>query len=515
LTNGISLPYLWILNRSSGSALYPTGSEPPRMPAIAAASHTPSDTTLDPRRWAALAVLAVAQFMVVLDASIVNVALPSIQRALGFSESSLPWVVNAYTLAFGGFLMLGGRAADLLGRRRMFVVGLGLFSAASLAGGFAPSAGWLIAARGVQGLGAAIVSPAALSIVTTTSTEGAERNKALGIWGALAGAGGAVGVLMGGMLTQWAGWEWVLFVNVPIGVAAGIAAPRFVRESRTHERTSMDVLGALTVTGGLVALVYALVDANRAGWGSTQTIGLLALAGVLLAAFVAVELRTRHPLMPLTIFRNRSVASADAVALLVGASLFSMFFFISLYLQQVLHYDALKAGLSYLPLAFSIIFSAGAASQLVTRVGPKPVLVSGLTLTTIGLVLFTRISADGSYLGDVLVPSVIVAVGLGLSFVSLTVTAMSGVTHHEAGMASGLLNTAQQVGGALGLAVLSSVATSKIAGAHDPASLTDGFQGAFTVGAGFAALGVLLALAVVPHVRPQDVAQAQEAPAPA
>ncbi len=480
------------------------------MSATAAHPHPAEATTLDPRRWKALAVLAVAQFMVVLDASIVNVALPSIQRSLGFSESGLPWVVNAYTLAFGGFLMLGGRAADLFGRRRMFVVGLGLFSAASLAGGFAQSAGWLIAARGVQGLGAAILSPAALSIVTTTFTEGAERNKALGIWGALAGAGGAVGVLMGGMLTQWAGWEWVLFVNVPIGAAAAFAAPRFVRESKTHEQTSLDVAGALTVTGGLVALVYALVDASSAGWGSAQTIGLLALSVVLLASFVVVELRTRHPLMPLTIFRNRNVGSADAVALLVGASLFSMFFFISLYLQQVLGQSALKTGLSYLPLAISIVLSAGAASQLVTRVGPKPVLVSGLVFVTTGLVLFTQISPDGSYLSDVLLPSVIVAVGLGLSFVSLTITAVSGVSHDEAGLASGLLNTAQQVGGALGLAVLSSVATSQIAGAHDPVSLTDGFQSAFTVGAGFAALGVVLALLVVPHVRP---GQLQEAPA--
>jgi EmrB/QacA subfamily drug resistance transporter len=483
------------------------------MSATAAESVQSETNALDPRRWKALAVLAVAQFMVVLDASIVNVALPSIQTDLGFSESGLQWVVNAYTLMFGGFLLLGGRAADLFGRRRVFIIGLLVFSVASLVGGFATTDGQLIVARGVQGLGAAIVSPAALSIVTTTFTEGAERNKALGIWGALAGAGGAVGVLMGGMLTEWAGWEWVLFVNVPIGVAAALAAPRFVRESRTHERTSMDVAGAVSVTAGLVVLVYALVDANDAGWGSTQTVGLLALSVALIAAFVAIELRTKHPIMPLTIFRNRNVASADAVALLVGASLFSMFFFISLYLQQVLGDSALEAGLSYLPLAVSIILSAGAASQLVTKVGPKPVLVSGLVLTTIGLLLFTQISADGSYLGDVLVPSVIVAVGLGLSFVSLTIVAVSGVTDHDAGMASGLLNTAQQVGGALGLAVLSSIATSKIAGARDPASLTDGFQSAFAVGAGFAALGVVLALLAVPRVRPQDVAEAQEAPA--
>jgi EmrB/QacA subfamily drug resistance transporter len=472
-------------------------------------------STLDPRRWAALAVLAVAQFMVVLDASIVNVALPSIQRDLGFTESSLQWVVNAYTLVFGGFLLLGGRAADLFGRRRVFIIGLVLFSAASLLGGFATSDGQLIAARALQGLGAAIVSPAALSIVTTTFTEGAERNKALGIWGALAGAGGACGVLMGGMLTEWAGWEWVLFVNVPIGLAAAFFAPRFVRESRTHERTSMDVAGAVSVTAGLVVLVYALVDANDAGWGSGQTIGLLALSVALIAAFVAIELRTKHPIMPLTIFRNRNVASADAVALLVGASLFSMFFFISLYLQQVLGQSALEAGLSYLPLAIAIVVSAGSASQFVTRVGPKPVLVTGLVLTTIGLVLFTQVSADGSYVADVLVPSVVVAVGLGLSFVPLTIIAVAGVTHHEAGMASGLINTAQQVGGALGLAVLSAVATSRISGDRGPAALAEGFQSAFAVGAGFAALGVVLALLVVPHVRPQDVAEAEAAPAAA
>ena len=479
------------------------------MSATAAAPQSPS--TPDPRRWAALAVLAVAQFMVVLDASIVNVALPSIQRDLGFTESSLQWVVNAYTLVFGGFLLLGGRAADLFGRRRVFMVGLGLFSVASLAGGFAESSGQLIAARAVQGLGAAIVSPAALSIVTTTFTEGAERNKALGIWGALAGAGGAVGVLMGGMLTEWAGWEWVLFVNVPIGVTAAALAPRFVRESRTHEQTSMDIAGAVSVTAGLSVLVYALVDANDAGWGSGQTIGLLALSLALIAAFVVVELRTRHPIMPLTIFRNRNVASADSVALLVGASLFSMFFFISLYLQQVLGFSALEAGLSYLPLSVAIITSAGAASQLTTRVGPKPVLVAGLVLTTIGLVLFTQISADGSFAGDVLLPSVIVAVGLGLSFVSLTILAVAGVSHDEAGMASGLLNTAQQVGGALGLAVLSTVASSYISSqaGGGVGVLTEAFQRAFAVGAGFAFVGVLLALLVVPRVRPQDLAEAE------
>ncbi|MDO8212944.1 MFS transporter [Conexibacter sp. CPCC 206217] len=481
--------------------------------ASAAPSH---ETAPDPLRWKALVVLAVAQFMVVLDASIVNVALPSIQRDLDFSDASLQWVVNAYTLAFGGFLLLGGRAADLFGRRRVFIAGLGLFSVASLAGGFATTSEWLIIARGVQGLGAAIVAPAALSIVTTTFTEGAERNRALGIWGALAGAGGAVGVLLGGMLTEWAGWEWVLFVNVPIGVAAAIVAPRFVRESKGQEETSLDIAGATLVTGGLIVLVYALVDAESAGWGSFQTLGLIALAIVLLVLFVVVELKlVKHPVMPLQIFRNRNVASADSVALLVGASLFSMFFFISLYLQQVLGFSALDAGLAYLPLAFMIIVSAGSASQLVTKVGPKPILVTGLVLTAIGLLLFTQIDANGSFLGDVLIPSLVVAAGLGFSFVPLTITAVAGVTHDEAGLASGLINTAQQVGGALGLAVLSSIANSKISsslgsGTAMPDALTDGFKLAFLVGAGFAVIGVVIALVAVPRVKsdelPQEVA---------
>ncbi len=477
-------------------------------------------TQPDPLRWKALILLAAAQFMVVLDASIVNVALPSIKDALDFSQQNLQWIVNGYTLAFGGFLLLGGRAADLLGRRKVFMAGLLLFGAASLAGGLAQSEGWLIAARFVQGLGAAILSPAALSIVTTTFTEGKERNTALGIWGALAGAGGAAGVLLGGMLTQWLGWEWVLFVNVPIVLAVVAFVPRFVRESSSSEQSGVDIAGAVSVTAGLVALVYALVDANSAGWGSTQTIGLLALSAVLIAAFVAIELRSKAPIMPLGIFRNRSVASADAVGLLIGASLFSMFFFISLYLQQVLGKSALDTGLGYLPLAFSIILSAGAASQLVERVGTKPVLATGMGFIAVGLLLFTRVSADGSFAGDVLLPSIIVAIGLGLSFVSITITAVAGVTADEAGLASGLINTAQQVGGALGLAILSTVASSRTShvladGPHGAGAarnaLTEGFQSAFAVGAGFAILGLILTLLVIPRVKPEDVAQAQAA----
>src|SRR5215216_3053276 len=327
------------------------------------------------RRWIALILLCFAQFIVVLDASIVNVALPSIGQALSFSQENLSWVINAYVLTFGGFLLLGGRLADVLGRRRVFIFGLVLFALASLVGGFAESEGMLIGARAVQGLGAAILSPSALSIVTTTFTDGAERNKALGVWGAVAGSGGVAGVLLGGVLTDGMGWEWVLWVNVPIGIAAAAIAPRLIAESHAEQEVRhFDVAGATTITLGLSALVFALLDAEDAGWGSTQTIGVLAAAAVLLIAFVAIERRSQAPLVPFSIFRLRTITGANVVGILVGASLFSMFYFISLYMQQVLGYSAIKAGLSYLPLAVAIILSAGIASQLVTKLGYKPVL---------------------------------------------------------------------------------------------------------------------------------------------
>src|SRR6478609_7988679 len=333
----------------------------------------------DRRRWIALGLLATAQFVVVLDASIVNVALPSIGRSLHFSQDSLSWVVNAYVLTFGGFLLLGGRLADLLGRRRVFIAGLIVFALASLAGGLAQSEAWLIAARAVQGLGAALLSPAALSIVTNTFAEGAERNRALGVWGAVAGSGGAAGVLLGGVLTDSLGWEWVLYVNFPIGIAAALLAPRLIDESRAEgERRAFDIAGAVTVTAGLSVLVYALVDAQNAGWGSFQTVGLLGLSVALLAAFALIESRAAAPLVPFRIFRSRTLTGANVSGLLVGASLFSMFFFISLYMQQVLGYSAIHAGLSYLPLALVISLAAGVASQLVTTLGYKTVLAAGL-----------------------------------------------------------------------------------------------------------------------------------------
>jgi EmrB/QacA subfamily drug resistance transporter len=453
----------------------------------------------------ALALLAMTQFVVVIDASIVNIALPSIGRALKFSQDDLSWVVNAYTLTFGGFLLLGGRLADLMGRRKMFMLGLVVFSLASLLGGLAQSEPWLIAARAVQGLGAAIVSPAALSIITTTFSEGAERNRALGVWGAVAGAGGAAGVLLGGVLTSGLSWRWVLFVNVPIGVACALLAPRLLQESRSEEENrSFDIPGAVTVTAGLALLVYALVDAVNVGWGSSATLLKIAGAVVLLIAFLAIERRSRAPLMPFSIFRLRTLRGADTVALLIGMSLFSMFFFISLYMQQVLHYSALKAGLSYLPLAIAIILSAGAASAGVTRFGFKPVLVTGMLFVAGGLFWFSRVpGTGGTFVANVLGPSILAAIGLGLSFVPVTIAAVTGTRPHEAGLASGLVNTAQQVGGALGLAILASIANSRTkdlihGGQHNAAiALTKGFERAFLVGTGFALVGALLAAVLI------------------
>jgi EmrB/QacA subfamily drug resistance transporter len=454
------------------------------------------------RRWIALGLLATAQFVVVLDASIVNVALPSIGRSLHFSQDSLSWVVNAYVLTFGGFLLLGGRLADLLGRRRVFISGLIMFAVASLAGGLAQSEAWLIAARALQGLGAAIVSPAALSIVTNTFKEGAERDRALGVWGAVAGSGAAAGVLLGGVLTDSLGWEWVLYVNVPIAILAAVLAPRLIDESRAEgERHAFDIAGAVSVTAGLSVLVYALVDAQNAGWGSFQTVGLLGLSAALLAVFAFIESRTASPLVPFRIFKSRTLTGANVSALLIGASLLSMFFFISLYMQQVLGYGPLKAGVSYLPLAGTIIISSGIASQLVTRLGFKPVLLSGFVFIAAGLIWFGQVSWNGGFAADILGPSLLAAVGLGLAFVSVTIAAVGGVAEREAGLASGLFNTSVQIGGALGLAVLATIANSRtadvIATAHGPnalkQALTDGFQSAFLTGAGFALLGLVVA----------------------
>jgi EmrB/QacA subfamily drug resistance transporter len=459
------------------------------------------------RKWLALALLATTQFVIVLDAAIVNVAIPSIGRDLHFSEENLTWIPNAYALTFGGFLLLGGRMADLLGRRRLFMGGLVLFSVASLLGGLSTTDTQLIAARALQGLGAALLAPSALSMVTTTFAEGAERNKALGVWGAVSGSGGAAGVLLGGVLTEYLGWEWVLWVNVPIGIVAAIVAPRLLVESRKEAETrTFDALGAITVTAGLSLLVYALVDTINAGWGSSQTIGLLALSAALIGVFVVTELRSRAPLMPFRIFRLRTLTGANVLGLLTGASIFAMFFFLSRYMQQVLGYDALKAGLSYLPLALAIIVSAGVASVLVTKLGFKPVLIAGMALVAIALLWFAQVPVDGSYVTNLLAPMVIAAVGLGFAFVPVTIAAVSNISADDSGLASGLINTSQQVGGALGLAILGTIASSRttdlMATAHGapsavPGALTEGFQLAFLAGAGFAILGIIATFVLI------------------
>ncbi|TMM08094.1 MAG: MFS transporter [Actinobacteria bacterium] len=475
------------------------------------------------RRWTALILLCVAQFVVVLDASIVNVALPSIGKGLRFSEANLPWVVNAYVIAFGGFLLLGGRAADLLGRRRVFMAGLLVVAIASLAAGFAANQGQLIAARAAQGLGAAIISPAALSIVTTLFRDGAERNKALGAWGAVAGSAGAAGVLLGGVLTQGLGWEWVLWVNVPVSLIALVLTPGLIPESRSESAMRhFDAAGAVSVTAGLSVLAYALLDASSAGWGSTKIVSLLALSVVLIGAFVVIELRSKAPLVPFRIFRLRTLTGANIVGILLGASLFSMFFFISLYMQQVLGYSAIHAGLSYLPLALTIIVAAGLGGQLVTRFGFKPVLAAGMAFVALGLLWFSRVSVGGGFLTDILGPSLLAAIGLGFGFVTSTIAAVSGVNEREQGVASGLINTSQQIGGALGLAVLSTIATTRTdhvmaSGTSTPHNaLNAGFQSAFLGGAVIAALGFSATLILIrtrdsrAHV---EMANAEAAPA--
>jgi EmrB/QacA subfamily drug resistance transporter len=423
----------------------------------------PSSTArTTPNPWLVLVIACLAQFMVVLDASVVNIALPSVQRGLHFSAANLQWVVNGYTLIFGGFLLLGGRAADLLGRKRLFVAGVILFTAASLLNGVAQSSGMLIVGRGLQGLGGALVSPAALSIVTTTFTDGEQRTKALGVWSAIAAGGAAVGLLMGGVLTDIASWRWVFFVNIPVGIATIALAVRYVRESRMDvEHRSYDVAGAMAVTGGLVVLVYAIVKAQAYGWGSAQTLGLGAVAIALLAAFLVIESRSKAPLMRLSIFRIRTLAVADTALLLVASGMFGMFFFASLYVQEILGYSPLKAGLAFLPVTLGIIVGAGFAQQLIKRLGVRVVSIVGITLAAAGMLVLTQLPVHGSYVGNLLVGLVPMSLGMGLTFVPITLLGTSGVKGEDAGLASGLFNTAQQVGGSLGLAILSSLAASQ------------------------------------------------------
>ncbi|MEA2210558.1 MAG: hypothetical protein QOF83_506 [Solirubrobacteraceae bacterium] len=467
---------------------------------------------------ATLILSCLAQFMVILDVSVVNVALPAIRGALHFTEVDLQWVVNAYTVTFAGFLLLGGRAADLLGRRRVFVSGLILFGAASLAGGFASDQGLLIAARAVQGLGAAVIAPASLSILTTTFTEGPARNRAVGIWGAMGGAGGAAGVLLGGILTDALSWRWILFINVPIAIVAAVLAQRMIAEGRDTSRArNFDLAGALAATVGLSLLVLGIVRTDQTGWGSPETLALIAAGAILLAAFVLIEGRfASHPLMPLRIYRSRALSAANVVVLLVGGATFGMWFFLSLYLQQVLGYSPIRAGLAFLPMTLCIVIGSTVASRVVQRVGTKPLLVTGMTAQAIGLLLFAGVPVDGRYVNDILLASLLVAIGIGLSFVPATIAAVAGVAPGEAGLASGLVNTARMFGGALGLAVLAAIATGQTnsdahAGASAHAALVSGFQAAFLVAAGFAAAGGLVALFGLPRMRPRAAVGAEPA----
>jgi EmrB/QacA subfamily drug resistance transporter len=456
-----------------------------------------------------LAVCCTAQFMVILDVSIVNVALPSIRASLGFSEIDLQWIVNAYTITFAGFLMLGGRAADLFGQRRVFMAGLLLFAFASLVGGAAQGQGMLIGARALQGLGGAIMAPASLSIINSSFAPGPERLRAIGLWGAMSGAGGATGVLAGGIITQTAGWRWILLINIPIGLAAAGVARAAVAERRRTDAGTFDLAGALSITGGLLALVFGIVRAGAEGWGSAEAFGPIALGLALLAGFVVIEARLAPvPLVPLRAFSNRQLRSANAIVFVFSAALFPMWYFLSLYLQLVLHMTPIGAGLAFLPMALTIMACATRAGRLVGRFGAGPVLGVGLTLFALGLALFARITVDGGYGQDLLVPGLLAAIGVGFSVVPSTIAATAGVPPSEAGLASGIVNTSRQMGGALGLALFISLGaqyTSHLINSDYQAplvALTDGFRLAFLLAAACTALGAVLAFVLIPRVRP-------------
>lgn len=477
----------------------------------------PARTTHGSRRWLGLVALCAAFFMVILDVAIVNVALPTIQVDLDFSQQSLQWVVSAYALAFGGLLLLGGRAADLLGRRRVFMAGIGLFALASLLAGLAWSADALIVARALQGVGAAVMTPAALSILMTTFAEGRERNTALGVWGAVGASGGTVGVLLGGILTDTVGWEWIFFLNVPVGALVVALAPVLLGESRGQvAERRFDLAGALSVTAAVAVLVYALVEAGDAGWASAQTLGLIGLSAALVAAFAAIELRSSAPLVPFSIFRIRAVAGSNVAGLALGAAMFGMIFILTLYMQQVLRYSPLQTGLGWLAMALTVLVAAMAGSALVTRVGARVPLTAGLLVAAAGFFLLGRIPSDGRYVHDLLPGLLVLGLGLGLAFVAMSIGALEGVGERDAGLASGLSNTAQQVGGALGVAVLSTLAISRTedvaaTGAAAPVALTEGFQVALHAGAVFAILGAVAALVLIRRPRPA----AEPVPAPA
>jgi EmrB/QacA subfamily drug resistance transporter len=471
--------------------------------------------------WVVLTLVCLGQFMVVLDISVVNVALPSIQKDLGFSDAGLQWVVNAYTLAFAGFLLLGGRAADLYGRRKMFITGLVMFALASLVGGFAQTKGMLVAARAVQGLGGAVLAPATLTILTTSFAAGRERARALGVWSAMAAAGGAAGAILGGVLTDLLSWRWILFINVPIGLLAALAARTILVETRAPDaaRTRLDIAGSVTVTAGLVSLVFGIVETEEHGWTSPWTIVPILVAVVLFAAFIWIETRVAEsPLMPFSLFRSRSVRGANIVVMFLGAAMFSMWYFLSLYMQDVLLYSPLKAGIAFLPQTVMIVVGAQIAARTVSKIGPRPLLVMGGLFAAAGLAWYAGISPNGSYLGDLFYPGLLVTLGLGLSFMPVTMAATTGVEPRNAGLASGLVNTTRQIGGSVGLAALATLATARAtsllaSGQPHNVALTAGFSRAFAAGAVICLAAVLAAFLVPSMRRPGQDASTSPSPA--
>ncbi|MGH3064854.1 MAG: DHA2 family efflux MFS transporter permease subunit [Gaiellaceae bacterium] len=474
------------------------------------------------KKWFALALILTVQFMTILDIAIVNVALPSIQIDLGFSQENLQWVISAYALVFGGFLLLGGRSADLLGRRRIFILGTILFTFGSLLCGLAWSDESLIAFRAVQGLGAATITPAALSILVATFAEGRERNIALGAWGAVGGFGAAAGVLFGGVLTDLLSWEWIFFVNVPVGIAALILTPFLLSESLDKHGQGFDALGAVLVTSGLSLLVLGITQGRGWGWTSAEAIGAFAASAVLLLGFVAWERRANDPLVPFSIFRLQTLAAANVVGFVMGTALFAMFLMLTLYMQQVLGLSPLRTGFGYLAVAGTAIIWANVAAAAVTRVGVKPALVFGMSVMTVGLLYFTQVSADGSYWADLFPGFLIIGLGMPFAFVAITIAAVAGTKPQEAGLASGLINTSQQIGGAVGIAILTTIAVSTTedavaTGSQQPVALTDGFQAAFWAGAVIAFAGVLVSLFLVRgrDLQEQEVLTAEPALEPA
>jgi EmrB/QacA subfamily drug resistance transporter len=488
-----------------------------RFPKLVSANEAPWASSLSSRRGVAiLLLLCLVQFMDVLDASILNIALPSIEHDLDFSQQSLQWVVNGYILTYGGFLLLGGRAADLLGRRRILVTGLLLFAGSSLVGGLAQSGSLLVGARFAQGLGAAMLSPAALSMLTTTFRSDHDRNRALGAWAAVSGLGGAAGVLFGGLLTEGPGWRWVLFVNVPFSAIVLVGAfVLLAKERRAARAANFDALGAFLVTGGMLLLVYTLVKAPDVGWETWRTIAGLVVAALMLAVFVANELRVRNPLVPLSILRVKGVAAADATQMVAVAGFLPMFFFLTLYMQTVLHYSPIQTGVAYLPLTGSFIIAAGISSQLFARIGTKPVIVAGTVIAAGGLYWLSRISVDGSYVTDILPGLLVAAFGLGGVFTGATTAANAGVSEDKAGLAAGLLNTGTQLGGALGLAILSALATSHAtsllnAGSSVPVAATHGYQRALMAGAILVLAAGVIALLTARNTRAEAVVEDDE-----